>query len=379
MRITPVNGVGYPIAHKTNYNYDARRFTAMMSYDRTTETIRYQIDNHLGSASLELDESAAIISYEEYHPFGTTSYRAGRSDTETSLKRYKYVGKERDEETGLYYYGARYYASWIGRFVSVDPLNDDYPELSSYQYASNRPIIAIDLDGLEAKISVYGTGEKRGDESQFKFEANYDKEKGSSDSAHKITTGDQFINLLKNKTSQEGEIERISIYSHSTPHAIYLDDNQEDYGGILRSKYKGLGNYYENYKNTTSIPEISELINKGEIRFTDDALVIFAGCNAGSYNDSEGEIEGRPFAEDFTMTTGIRSIAAIGASQPENKGSASRKATTGFYLFERIDNEDGEKSIKKTFLGKSIEPSDYRNRDKEKIEKIMLRKANVLE
>jgi RHS repeat-associated protein len=94
--------------------------------------IRYQYDNHLGSACLELDEEASVISYEEYHPFGTTSYRSGRSETEVSLKRYKYVGKERDEETGLYYYGARYYAAWIGRFVSVDPLQRKNNKISSY-------------------------------------------------------------------------------------------------------------------------------------------------------------------------------------------------------------------------------------------------------
>ena len=63
---------------------------------------RYQYDNHLGSACLELDEHADTISYEEYHPFGTTSYRAGRLDTEVALKRYKYCGKEWDEETGLF-------------------------------------------------------------------------------------------------------------------------------------------------------------------------------------------------------------------------------------------------------------------------------------
>lgn len=113
------------------------------------ETIRYQYDNHLGSASLELDSTAAIISYEEYHPFGSSSYRAGRNETETSLKRYRYVGKERDEETGLYYYGARYYAAWLCRFVSVDPLQFKYPHYTPYQYAGNKPISYIDLDGLE--------------------------------------------------------------------------------------------------------------------------------------------------------------------------------------------------------------------------------------
>ncbi|MEP0367424.1 MAG: SpvB/TcaC N-terminal domain-containing protein [Cyclobacteriaceae bacterium] len=111
--------------------------------------IRYQLSNHLGSASLELDNTAAIISYEEYHPFGFTSYRSGRNSAETSLKRYRYVGKERDDETGLYYYGARYYAAWLARFISVDPLKDDYPQLNSYNYADNDPVGDLDIDGRQ--------------------------------------------------------------------------------------------------------------------------------------------------------------------------------------------------------------------------------------
>ena len=117
--------------------------------------IRYQFDNHLGSASLELDASAQIISYEEYHPFGTTSYRSGKSETEVSLKRYKYVGKERDEETGLYYYGFRYYAPWIARFINVDPLQHEYPHYTPFQYAGNKPVTFIDLDGLEEASTAY--------------------------------------------------------------------------------------------------------------------------------------------------------------------------------------------------------------------------------
>ncbi|MCD4697341.1 MAG: hypothetical protein K8S16_13985 [Bacteroidales bacterium] len=103
--------------------------------------------NHLGFACLELDENADIISYEEYHPFGTTSYRSGRTETEVSLKRYKYVGKERDEETGLYYYGARYYAAWLCRFVSVDPLAGERSWVSPYNYVQNNPLNRIDPTG----------------------------------------------------------------------------------------------------------------------------------------------------------------------------------------------------------------------------------------
>ncbi|MBT3801648.1 MAG: RHS repeat-associated core domain-containing protein [Bacteroidetes bacterium] len=116
-----------------------------------TTNQRFQYSNHLGSACLELDENAAIISFEEYHPFGTTSYRSGVSETEVSQKRYKYVGKERDEETGLYYYGARFYSAWLCRFVRVDPLATMFPFYSPYQYAGNKPINSIDLDGLESK------------------------------------------------------------------------------------------------------------------------------------------------------------------------------------------------------------------------------------
>ena len=111
--------------------------------------IRYQYDNHLGNACLELDFEGDIISYEEYHPFGTTSYRSGRSETEVSMKRYKYNGKERDEETGFYAYGMRYYAAWICRFVSVDPLQFKYQYYTPFQYAGNKPISFIDLDGAE--------------------------------------------------------------------------------------------------------------------------------------------------------------------------------------------------------------------------------------
>ncbi|MCC5919027.1 MAG: RHS repeat-associated core domain-containing protein, partial [Cryomorphaceae bacterium] len=115
---------------------------------------RYQYSNHLGSAALELNEAAEIISYQEYHPFGSTSYELHTNDSEVSLKRYQYVGKERDGESGLYYYGARYYADWLCRFVSVDPLKDDYPYYTTYQYAGNKPITSIDVDGLEAENQV---------------------------------------------------------------------------------------------------------------------------------------------------------------------------------------------------------------------------------
>lgn len=83
--------------------------------------VHYQIADQLGSCSLEIDNNEQIISYEEYYPYGETSFIAGRSlnsslAQEVSIKDYRYCNKERDNSTGLYYHGARYYAPWLARW-----------------------------------------------------------------------------------------------------------------------------------------------------------------------------------------------------------------------------------------------------------------------
>lgn len=85
--------------------------------------VRYQLPNHQGSACLELDgsDAAAVISYEEYHPYGTTAYHARNASIRSAAKRYRFTGMERDEESGLAYHEARYYAPWLGRWLSCDP------------------------------------------------------------------------------------------------------------------------------------------------------------------------------------------------------------------------------------------------------------------
>jgi RHS repeat-associated protein len=111
--------------------------------------IRYQFSNHLGSTSLELNEGAQIISYEEYTSYGSTIYQAVRSQTETS-KRYRYTGKERDEESGMEYHIARYYLPWLGRWLNPDPLGlIDGSNL--YHYSRNNPSVFSDLEGTLSK------------------------------------------------------------------------------------------------------------------------------------------------------------------------------------------------------------------------------------
>lgn len=79
------------------------------------------------------------------------------SSTGSGGYRYGFNGKEQDPETygegNIYDYGFRIYNPRIGKFLSVDPLTPSYPELTPYQFASNTPIEAIDLDGLESQSS----------------------------------------------------------------------------------------------------------------------------------------------------------------------------------------------------------------------------------
>jgi RHS repeat-associated protein len=88
------------------------------------QLVRYQFGNHLASAVLELDDQSDIISYEEYFPYGGTSYEAVANQTDLP-KRYRYTDKERDSENDLYYHGARYYAPWLGRWTACDPAGID--------------------------------------------------------------------------------------------------------------------------------------------------------------------------------------------------------------------------------------------------------------
>ena len=82
---------------------------------------RYNLNDHLGSCSLELDSEARIISRETYHPFGSTAFTERGDSSEQSYRTLRYSGKERDA-TGLYYYGLRYYMPRFQRWTNPDPL-----------------------------------------------------------------------------------------------------------------------------------------------------------------------------------------------------------------------------------------------------------------
>jgi RHS repeat-associated protein len=111
---------------------------------------RYQLWDLPGSIAIECDETGAVISYEEYHPFGTTALWLARGAAAVSTKRYRYTGKEKDEESGFYAIGARYYVCWLGRWLSPD-LAGLLDGVNRYAYVGNNPVSRIDPTGLGGK------------------------------------------------------------------------------------------------------------------------------------------------------------------------------------------------------------------------------------
>ncbi|PSK80959.1 RHS repeat-associated protein [Prolixibacter denitrificans] len=131
------------------------------STDTKVENLQfYYHPDHLGSSSYITDASGEVYQHDEYFPFGET-FVEERTDAEYTS--YLFNGKELDQETGLYYYGARYYDPRISMWYGVDPMADKYPGVSPFDYCLNNPILLIDPNGndpndvLSKAFSYIGT------------------------------------------------------------------------------------------------------------------------------------------------------------------------------------------------------------------------------
>ncbi|VVM27430.1 hypothetical protein BSPWISOXPB_10402 [uncultured Gammaproteobacteria bacterium] len=113
---------------------------------QTPHQTRYQLNSHLQSNTLGLDDKAQTLSYEHYYPYGGTAIIAGKDKTQAQQKRYRYTGKERDDSSGLCYYGARYLAPWLARWISPDSAGV-IAGLNLYVYVGNNPLKYIDPTG----------------------------------------------------------------------------------------------------------------------------------------------------------------------------------------------------------------------------------------
>ena len=205
---------------------------------RTVGHKQYELSNHLGNVlavvsdriRMKTDSTwTQVLSRTDYYPFGLEM--TGR--TESMSYRYGFNGKEKDpsgqwSNQTHYDYGFRIYNPTIGKFLSVDPLSPDYPELTPFQYASNGPIVNIDLDGLEA-IAVHGTWSnpqtwnstfaknmlKATNWGDVQKEMIYASWSGSNNSGARIEAADKIYDWITSEENDLRDLKHVTLLSHS--------------------------------------------------------------------------------------------------------------------------------------------------------------------
>ena len=114
----------------------------------------YYHTDHLGSSSYITNLDGEVVQHIEYVPFGEVFIEERNNIWNTP---YLFNAKEFDEETGLYYYGARYYDPRLSVWISTDPKQDKYPNVSSYCYVIDNPVKLIDPDGKDSYLIIWAS------------------------------------------------------------------------------------------------------------------------------------------------------------------------------------------------------------------------------
>ena len=153
---TPNTNPGPPVSWNDPSNPDdSQAGYGYIPNDTTKEETFFYHSDHLGSTSYITDDHANITQYDAYLPYGELLVDEHSSSEELP---YKFNGKQFDEETGLYYYGARYMNPVTSLWYGVDPKCYKNIHLGSYVYCSSNPIVRIDPNGEDDYVTNIKTG-----------------------------------------------------------------------------------------------------------------------------------------------------------------------------------------------------------------------------
>ena len=144
---TPGTNPGAPVSWNDPSNPDdPQAGYGYIPNDTTKEETFFYHSDHLGSTSYITDDKANITQYDAYLPYGELLVDEHSSSEDLP---YKFNGKQFDEETGLYYYGARYMNPITSLWYGVDPMAEKYMTIGAYVYCVSNPIRFLDLIGKE--------------------------------------------------------------------------------------------------------------------------------------------------------------------------------------------------------------------------------------
>jgi RHS repeat-associated protein len=157
------------------------------------------IKDHLGSTRQIIDSVSTNSMKRDYYPFGENQTAAGDSI------QFQFTGKELDNKSGLYYFGARYYDPSMGRWLAPDPMAGKFPDISPYNYCHNNPLRMVDPTGMEDNES--NSEAKRREEKIREYEENQKRQaqQNSVQVSGNVKVAMDINNAVKEGTNIIGE------------------------------------------------------------------------------------------------------------------------------------------------------------------------------
>jgi RHS repeat-associated protein len=204
--------------------------------------VSYFFADHLGTSRV-VTNATGTPPFEEsdYYPFG-----GERAVTDTLPdQNHKLTGKERDMESGLDYFGARYYSSTSGRFLSPDPENagaseDDPQSWNAYAYARNNPLLYTDPDGLKYRL-CNAEGHCTDDYSDADFEKNFVNDKSIEFKGNEIYKDGQLIGTFERLSFDDLDSSANSVLADLSSRAPAMEEfiykHQETSAAVAGGRY----------------------------------------------------------------------------------------------------------------------------------------------
>lgn len=275
----------------------------------------YYHPDHLGSSSYITNLDGEVSQHIEYVPFGEVFIEERNNTWNTP---YLFNAKELDEETGLYYYGARYYDPRISQFLSSDRFAKKYPNLTPYSYCANNPINAVDVRGdsistsklNDAQLKLYNENIASLKESKL-FTLYYNQ----------LLTSPTIYTISVNRSKADGEVGSSGQFYDSKTKEISVGVTM-DYGAMAHELFHAFqddGGFYRDDKpqpNTTMEAEaiiVSYYVVMSELGY---------GTSSNKWNEE---------MEDYMLEKGIPSIENVESLQYQDMFNQSVENMKSYY------------------------------------------------
>ena len=304
---------------------------------RQENDVYFYHPDHLGSSSWITDANGEAVQHLEYLPWGEDLIDQKLSGFDGV--RYTFSAKEKDSETGLSYFGSRYYSSDLSVWLSVDPMSDKYPSLSPYSYCANNPVKVVDPNGEEWETledanfanKLIKKAERliqKAENKIAKFQNQIDRytEEGNTND---ITNKQLLIEGYKRKVSylQEG-VDNLIDMGNTTEHKFHFSISDNTTSSVTQretgnSKIIDI-NIYSDIKKETAW---HECVHVGDW-IADRFQHAFSNGVLGTFNDNKGDAEEHAYKSEFYFST--RRFKGVGINSPSSINNQTYK------LFENV-------------------------------------------